>query len=129
MAWLVNPKTGGLAAVSAVAELWLEGPSLSHGYLGQPDKTESSFVTDPEWLGRFGRPKGTRLYKTGDLVRYRHDLSLDFLGRKDSQVKIRGQRVELGEIEVHVRELLREQTTDELQVVVDVVTSQTNQGE
>ena len=128
VAWLVDPKTGGLASVSAIAELWLEGPSVSLGYLGQPEKTAASFVTDPEWLVRIGRPKGTRLYQTGDLVRYRPDLSLSFIGRKDSQVKIRGQRVELGEIEVNVRKLLGEHTTDELQVAVDVIASQTNQA-
>ena len=109
-------------------EAYRPRPLLSLGYLGQTEKTAASFVTDPRWLEGFCRPKGTRLYRTGDLVKYGPDFSLSFLGRKDSQVKIRGQRVELGEIEVNVRKLLREQTTDELQVAVDVVNSQKTQA-
>ncbi|KAL4811153.1 hypothetical protein BDV18DRAFT_155763 [Aspergillus unguis] len=106
--WIVDPGDANhLVPVGGIGELWLEGPLVGLGYLGLPQLTAKSFVTDPRWLlsGCVGRPgRGGRLYRTGDLVRYAPDGALIYIGRKDSQVKIRGQRVELGEIEYHVRE-------------------------
>ncbi|KAG5959893.1 NRPS protein [Claviceps cyperi] len=110
--WLVHPDNHDqLVPVGAVGELLIEGPIVGQGYLGDPEKTEAAFIRDPVWLmsgyddvpGRRGR-----LYKTGDLVRYDPDgeNGFIFVGRKDSQVKLRGQRVELGEIEHHVKKLL-----------------------
>ena len=77
--------------VGATGELHIGGASVARGYLNQPELTQSRFIPDPF--------RGGRLYKTGDLVRRRPDGAIVFLGRIDNQVKIRGLRVELGEIE------------------------------
>ena len=84
---------GRLAPFGARGELHLSGDGVARGYLGSPELTARKFVRNPFVPGR-----GTRLYKTGDLVRYRSDGELDYLGRLDEQVKIRGFRIELGEI-------------------------------
>ena len=90
-----------LAPLGSVGELFIEGPLLSRGYLNDPGKTTASFLVNPPWVQDKPSVK-RRMYKTGDLVRYNSDGSLDYLGRKDSQVKVNGQRLELGEVEHHL---------------------------
>ncbi|MEH1016391.1 amino acid adenylation domain-containing protein [Micromonospora sp. CPCC 206060] len=87
-----------LLPVGAVGELYIGGACLATGYAGRPDLTADRFLPDP-----YG-PPGSRLYRSGDLVRMRPDGTMDFVGRADDQVKVRGYRVELGEVRAVVEE-------------------------
>ena len=91
-AWVLDE---GLAPCppGVAGELHIGGPQLARGYLGQPGQTAGRFIPDP-----LGEP-GSRLYRTGDLVRWDAEGSIEYLGRLDRQVKIGGQRAEIGEIE------------------------------
>ena len=95
--WVVDPRNhDNLLPLGCIGELVLEGPLVGRGYLNNMEKTAEVFIQDPAWLlqGASGRPgRHGRLYKTGDLVRYNEDGSLTFVSRKDTQVKIRGQRI------------------------------------
>lgn len=92
-----------LAPVGAVAELCLEGPLLARGYLNDPERTAESFVKNPTFLKQFVNTADIRIYRTGDLVQYTPDGSLKYMGRKDDQIKLAGQRIETGEIEHHLQ--------------------------
>jgi amino acid adenylation domain-containing protein len=80
--------------VGVRGEIYVGGENLARGYLDRPELTADRFIADP-----FSAKAGARLYRTGDLARYRPDGNIEFLGRIDQQVKIRGCRVELGEVE------------------------------
>jgi acyl-coenzyme A synthetase/AMP-(fatty) acid ligase len=85
---------GDLAVTGEVGELYARGPTLMKGYWGRPERTAEVLGPDPR-PGALGDP----VYRTGDLVRLRPDGDLDFLGRRDHQIKSRGYRIELGEVE------------------------------
>lgn len=121
--WIVDPDDHNvLTPLGGVGELLVEGGIVGVGYLNEPQKTSEVFIEDPTWLlagcdnvpGRRGR-----LYKTGDLARYDPDGSgsIVFVGRKDRQVKLRGQRVELAEVEYHLRTRLPPDSTVAAEVI------------
>jgi amino acid adenylation domain-containing protein len=121
--WLVEPSNHNkLVPIGTVGELLIEGPIVGNGYLNNPAKTNEVFIEDPEFLqqgsksypGRHGR-----IYKTGDLVRYDPDGSGDiiFVGRQDQQVKLRGQRIELAEIEFNMQKHL----PSDCQLAVEII--------
>ncbi|HVB29717.1 MAG TPA: amino acid adenylation domain-containing protein [Terriglobia bacterium] len=85
--------------IGVVGHMHIGGVSLARGYLNRPELTAEKFIPDP-----FSAEPGARMYKTGDLARYRSDGNIEFLGRGDHQVKIRGFRIELGEIEAALRQ-------------------------
>jgi hypothetical protein len=90
-------RLGRLVPPGAVGEVWIGGEGVARGYRGRPDLTAAAFGDDPF-------APGGRVYRTGDLARWRADGTLDFLGRRDGQVKLRGHRIELAEIETVLRE-------------------------
>jgi Acyl-CoA synthetases (AMP-forming)/AMP-acid ligases II len=102
--WLVDPHNDQrLSPIGAIGELLIEGPSITRGYLNNPEKTAAAIIESPCWLKRSSqKPRhlhSTRMYKTGDLVQYLPDGSIRYVGRKGTQAKIRGKRVELSEVE------------------------------
>ena len=96
--------------IGVPGELYLGGPGVARGYVNRPEETAARFIPDP-----FVADPGARLYGTGDLARWRPDGALEYLGRLDAQVKIRGLRIEPGEIEAV---LSREPSVREAAVIV-----------
>ena len=86
--------------VGAAGELWVAGPQVSRGYLNRPEKTVETYISNPFAT----EEKYSRVYRTGDIVRFLPDGNIQFVGRRDGQVKIRGFRIELKEVEAIIRE-------------------------
>jgi amino acid adenylation domain-containing protein len=97
--YVLSP-AGKLTPTGSVGELYIAGSGLARGYLNSPELTAEKFVNSP-----LSEVPGERWYRTGDLVRYRADGMLEYVGRADTQVKVRGFRVELGEIQKQLEQL------------------------
>ena len=124
--WIIDASDiNKLASIGAVGELLIEGPTVGRGYLGADEKTATAFVSAPSWLRDFRNDSSHRLYRTGDLVRYREDGTIEFIERKDNQVKLRGQRMELGEVEHQLLSALPSRT----EVVAEIISPQNHGGE
>jgi microcystin synthetase protein McyA len=95
----LRDRAGDPVPVGAPGELYIGGVGVARDYLNRPELTAEKFLPDP-----YGRGRGGRLFRTGDLARYRSDGNIEYLGRLDHQVKVRGIRIEPGEIESALRE-------------------------
>ncbi|KAK7710079.1 NRPS [Diaporthe eres] len=106
--WIVDPDdVERLAPVGAVGELLIEGPALFTGYLNDAQRTEAALVKAPQWRESMNTgPPAFRIYRSGDLVRYLGNGEMRYVSRKDGVVKLRGQFVDLGEIESLLRTAL-----------------------
>jgi amino acid adenylation domain-containing protein/non-ribosomal peptide synthase protein (TIGR01720 family) len=117
--WIVHPDDHEiLMPVGCIGELVIEGPTVGRGYLRNPKQTAEAFITAPSWRQRLGGNGGI-MYKTGDLVQYakNDDGSICYLGRKGTQVKFHGQRIEMADIEYHLRSAF----PDSQQVVAEML--------
>ncbi|PVH90227.1 AMP-dependent synthetase and ligase, partial [Periconia macrospinosa] len=99
--WIIDKAGTGLAPMGTKGELFIEGPIVANGYLDDPEKTRQLFIENPPWLPDGWNETGRKFvaYKTGDMVRYNPDGSVECFGRRDTQIKIRGMRIDLGEVE------------------------------
>ena len=122
MGWITMPNDPSrIAPIGAVGELLIEGAVVTPGYLNDTEKTAAAYIVSPPW--RYAFPSGLgqgKLYRSGDLFQYNSNGTFRYVGRRDTQVKLRGQRIELGEIEENLRQLF----PDALDVIAEVVIHQ-----
>lgn len=112
--WIVDPDNHNiLRPIGCTGEILVEGPLLASQYLNDKEKTAKSFISDPTWAQGNGR----RMYKTGDLGFLNSDGTITYMGRRDTQVKLNGQRLELGEIEHHVKKNLPSDITSSVELI------------
>uniref|UniRef100_A0A8H7K5W8 Carrier domain-containing protein n=1 Tax=Bionectria ochroleuca TaxID=29856 RepID=A0A8H7K5W8_BIOOC len=103
--WIVDPEDHEkLAPIGTVGEVIIQGPTITREYLGDKAKTEQTIRPAPQWAPFRDEEGWDRIYKSGDLCFYNSEGDMQFVSRKDTQIKIRGLRVELGEVEHHVLE-------------------------
>ncbi|OAL51558.1 acetyl-CoA synthetase-like protein [Pyrenochaeta sp. DS3sAY3a] len=120
--WVVHPRNHDkLMPLGSVGELVIEGPTVARGYLNDEAKTAKAFIAEPAWAVKLASEgklaEISRMYKSGDLVRYNSDGSVSYIGRKDTQIKLNGQRIELGEIEFHVSKNFPENVQSAVELV------------
>nr|ABR28366.2 bassianolide synthetase [Xylaria sp. BCC 1067] len=117
--WITDPnEPNHLVPIGCIGELVIESPGIARGYIVSPPRDNSPFLAKaPAWYPTKQLPDGVKFYRTGDLVCYRSDGTVVYLGRRDSQVKIRGQRVETSEVEAG----LRQQSSSHIMPVVEAV--------
>ncbi|KAJ6783608.1 hypothetical protein PWT90_05284 [Aphanocladium album] len=107
--WIVEPDDHTrLAPIGCVGELIIQGNTIGRGYINDPEKTANAFLNSLECIPKHLVKPNHRYYKSGDLVRYDENGDIEYLGRKDTQVKLRGQRIELGEIEYNIQQSLKD---------------------
>jgi thioester reductase-like protein len=121
----VNPDNPELLSpLGAIGEMLYEGPGLLKEYLGDPRKTKEVLIDAPSWRQRLDAPaSSSKLYKSGDLVRYLPDGTMMYIGRRDTMVKVRGQKLEVEEVESVIRKSLGGSS----QVAVDVKPAEKDQ--
>ncbi|KAB8303804.1 hypothetical protein EYC80_005178 [Monilinia laxa] len=102
--WIVDTEDSNrLLPIGVIGELLIESPAMALGYLNDEAKTKAVFIDSPTWARDFSssqRPR--RLYKTGDLAQYNSDGTINYLGRKDTRIKLRGLRIEIADVEHHL---------------------------
>ena len=105
--WVANPENvEEPRSAGEEGELLIEGPFVGRGYLNEPKKTREAFISTPTWLQEIRANASPRVYRTGDLSRYTENGTIAYLGRNDLQVKVRVQRIEIGEVEYQLRRIL-----------------------
>lgn len=127
--FLILDKNQKLQPINVPGELYIGGAGVSKGYVNNEELTKKSFLINP-----WDKSRNSNMYKTGDLARFLEDGNVELLGRTDSQVKVRGFRIEIGEIELTLKKhplinkalvLTHTETTDNKVIVAYVVTTQT----
>lgn len=107
--WIVEPENHNrLAPIGCVGELVIQGNTIGRGYVHDPEKTSKAFLNTLDCIPKQLQKPYHRFYKSGDLVKYDVNGNIEYLGRKDTQVKLRGQRIELGEIEFNIQQSLKD---------------------
>nr|L0E2U2.1 RecName: Full=Nonribisomal peptide synthase phqB; Short=NRPS malG; AltName: Full=Paraherquamide biosynthesis cluster protein B [Penicillium fellutanum]AGA37269.1 NRPS [Penicillium fellutanum] len=107
ISWITMPDdSDSLAPIGTVGEMIIEGAVVADGYLNDPTRTQQVFIEAPRWRERFTEiPVQCRFFRTGDLCHYNPDGTLRYVGRRDTVVKIRGQRVDVDAVELQLRQL------------------------
>jgi amino acid adenylation domain-containing protein len=123
--WIVEPEDHQrLTPIGCTGELLVYGHAIARGYASDRERTERSFIQNVKWLPSSSTNDKRRFYKTGDLVKYNFDGTMEYLGRADTQVKLRGQRIELAAIEYSIKQAL----PDIEHVAVDVIRRQSGES-